>query len=124
MIQIYLPGTDGLLISSPFVQSNLWVLLSCYVHPAGPILGFAPISGRTAFAGSPRGSPGVRDHDLSVALGAGTPCGGGGQHAPGAALSYCELYPCENTSRELDDEWPESIFHHVGNQSASYPVSV
>ena len=26
--------------------------------------------------------------------------------------------------RKLDDEWPESIFHHVGNQSASYPVSV
>ena len=25
---------------------------------------------------------------------------------------------------KLDDEWPESIFHHVGNQSASYPVSV
>ena len=24
----------------------------------------------------------------------------------------------------LDDEWPESIFHHVGSQSASYPVSV
>ena len=27
-------------------------------------------------------------------------------------------------SVQLDDEWPESIFHHVGNQSASYPVSV
>ena len=27
-------------------------------------------------------------------------------------------------TRKLDDEWPESIFHHVGNQSASYPVSV
>ena len=26
--------------------------------------------------------------------------------------------------RVLDDEWPESIFHHVGSQSASYPVSV
>ena len=25
---------------------------------------------------------------------------------------------------KLDDEWPESIFHHVGSQSASYPVSV
>ena len=26
--------------------------------------------------------------------------------------------------KTLDDEWPESIFHHVGSQSASYPVSV
>ena len=26
--------------------------------------------------------------------------------------------------KKLDDEWPESIFHHVGSQSASYPVSV
>ena len=26
--------------------------------------------------------------------------------------------------KQLDDEWPESIFHHVGSQSASYPVSV
>ena len=25
---------------------------------------------------------------------------------------------------ELDDEWPESIFHHVGSQSASYLLSV
>ena len=25
---------------------------------------------------------------------------------------------------KLDDELPESIFHHVGSQSASYPVSV
>ena len=25
---------------------------------------------------------------------------------------------------ELDDEWPESIFHHEGSQTASYPVSV
>ena len=32
--------------------------------------------------------------------------------------SVCEVY------KQLDDEWPESIFHHVGNQSASYPVSV
>ena len=24
----------------------------------------------------------------------------------------------------LDDEWPESIFHHVGSQSASYLLSV
>ena len=27
-------------------------------------------------------------------------------------------------SIELDDEWPESIFHHVGSQSASYLLSV
>ena len=26
--------------------------------------------------------------------------------------------------RKLDDEWPESIFHHVGSQSASYLLSV
>ena len=25
---------------------------------------------------------------------------------------------------KLDDEWPESIFHHVGSQSASYLLSV
>ena len=33
------------------------------------------------------------------------------------------IKPPRNLS-ELDDEWPESIFHHVGSQSASYPVSV
>ena len=27
-------------------------------------------------------------------------------------------------TKRLDDEWPESIFHHVGSQTASYPVSV
>ena len=27
-------------------------------------------------------------------------------------------------SRKLDDEWPESIFHHVGSQSARYLLSV
>ena len=27
-------------------------------------------------------------------------------------------------SPKLDDEWPESIFHHVGSQSASYLLSV
>ena len=26
--------------------------------------------------------------------------------------------------KKLDDEWPESIFHHVGSQSASYLLSV
>ena len=26
--------------------------------------------------------------------------------------------------KELDDKWPESIFHHVGNHSASYLLSV
>ena len=25
---------------------------------------------------------------------------------------------------QLDDEWPESIFHHVGSQSVSYLLSV
>ena len=25
---------------------------------------------------------------------------------------------------KLDDEWPESIFHYVGSQSASYLLSV
>ena len=25
---------------------------------------------------------------------------------------------------KLDDEWPESIFHHVGSQSVSYLLSV
>jgi len=31
-----------------------------------------------------------------------------------------------NRHREfsLDDEWPESIFHHVGSQSVSYLLSV
>ena len=39
---------------------------------------------------------------------------------------YFVNYFCSLTrqAKELDDEWPESIFHHVGNQSASYPVSV
>ena len=27
-------------------------------------------------------------------------------------------------TKKLDDEWPESIFHHVGSQSASYLLSV
>ena len=26
--------------------------------------------------------------------------------------------------QQLDDEWPESIFHHVGSQSVSYLLSV
>ena len=26
--------------------------------------------------------------------------------------------------QKLDDEWPESIFHHVGSQSVSYLLSV
>ena len=29
-----------------------------------------------------------------------------------------------NTKNKLDDEWPESIFHHVGSQSVSYLLSV
>ena len=29
-----------------------------------------------------------------------------------------------NSTQKLDDEWPESIFHHVGSQSASYLLSV
>ena len=32
--------------------------------------------------------------------------------------------PRVKVNKKLDDEWPESIFHHVGSQSASYPVSV
>ena len=28
------------------------------------------------------------------------------------------------SGKKLDDEWPESIFHHVGSQSASYLLSV
>ena len=28
------------------------------------------------------------------------------------------------TKKQLDDEWPESIFHHVGSQSVSYLLSV
>ena len=27
-------------------------------------------------------------------------------------------------NRKLDDEWPESMFHHVGSQSVSYLLSV
>ena len=30
----------------------------------------------------------------------------------------------KNVSSKLDDKWPESIFHHVGTQSASYLLSV
>ena len=30
----------------------------------------------------------------------------------------------KNGKNRLDDEWPESIFHHVGTQSASYLLSV
>ena len=29
-----------------------------------------------------------------------------------------------NTKNKLDDEWPKSIFHHVGSQSVSYLLSV
>ena len=38
-----------------------------------------------------------------------------------ALLISCGLH---GHRHKLDDEWPESIFHHVGNQSASYPVRV
>ena len=38
----------------------------------------------------------------------------------GGALMACGV----KVKIELDDEWPENIFHHVGSQSASYPVSV
>ena len=31
---------------------------------------------------------------------------------------------CSISVTKLDDEWPESIFHHVGSQSASYLLSV
>ena len=30
----------------------------------------------------------------------------------------------ETSFQKLDDEWPESIFHQVGSQSASYLLSV
>ena len=30
----------------------------------------------------------------------------------------------ERSEEKLDDEWPESIFHHVGSQSVSYLLSV
>ena len=30
----------------------------------------------------------------------------------------------KQTYKKLDDEWPESIFHHVGSQSVSYLLSV
>ena len=30
----------------------------------------------------------------------------------------------QNKAKKLDDEWPESIFHHVGSQSASHLSSV
>ena len=33
-------------------------------------------------------------------------------------------FPSHCQPLELDDEWPESIFHHVGSQSVSYLLSV
>ena len=32
--------------------------------------------------------------------------------------------PDAQKNPQLDDEWPESIFHHVGSQSVSYLLSV
>ena len=51
-----------------------------------------------------------------------------GGRAPSCCISVLGLlqFSCNEMPgvRKLDDEWPESIFHHVGSQSASYPVSV
>ena len=48
---------------------------------------------------------------------------------PSCAKPYGQLLTSTERERErrkkkLDDEWPESIFHHVGSQSASYLLSV
>ena len=34
------------------------------------------------------------------------------------------LFQYPKNISQLDDEWPESIFHHVGSQSVSYLLSV
>ena len=46
-------------------------------------------------------------------------------------FSALSVLLCNTTDRQtdrqtdkLDDEWPESIFHHVGSQRASYLLSV
>ena len=35
-------------------------------------------------------------------------------------MQHCKLL----WKNQLDDEWPESTFHHVGSQSVSYLLSV
>ena len=44
---------------------------------------------------------------------------------PGIVPAGClGVSPLINQPIILDDEWPESIFHHVGSQSVSYLLSV
>ena len=38
--------------------------------------------------------------------------------------SESQCYAKRELPQKLDGEWPESIFHHVGSQSASYLLSV
>ena len=38
--------------------------------------------------------------------------------------SKIRIFQNSNLKKQLDDEWPESIFNHVGSQSASYLLSV
>ena len=35
-----------------------------------------------------------------------------------------QAHQADQAQQKLDDEWPESIFHHVGSQSVSYLLSV
>ena len=42
-------------------------------------------------------------------------------HEQRKTSSFAARTKMQNT---LDDEWPESIFHHVGSQSVSYLLSV
>ena len=37
---------------------------------------------------------------------------------------YLDLSDTKRIYKKLDDEWPESILHHVGSQSVSYLLSV
>ena len=38
--------------------------------------------------------------------------------------SHKSVAGSKKPKKSLDDEWPESIFHHVGSQSVSYLLSV
>ena len=42
---------------------------------------------------------------------------------PTSPVHSSSLSP-DDRKKKLDDEWPESIFHHVGSQSVSYLLSV
>ena len=44
--------------------------------------------------------------------------------SPASRGGFQDFPAMVGTDEKLDDEWPESIFHHVGSQSASYLLSV